>query len=312
MTLIRLIWRRISRVVSMLLIGSPLRRIALVLGWHLRCLLLLRRNSGTSRPSLGLPRNGRSLVGWRLTGGRCRRRRDLRCPSAVTSGRRRLLVGWRRMGLACGRRTRRWLTSGRTLLLLLLRRRLLLVRRRTLRRSNTSDGSRWLIRTAGSLSRLTGVSRIAGVMAGQRTGWSSGTSRRDAVHWRTATVLEDVRRRKKRLDVVLRIGQVRQIDQIAVQRHVVRHALVRLAHVLEVLDGLDEAGVLVQDLLDVHRTRRRRRSPPLHRSPGATPVARVRRLLGLLLLRVSDRHVCLGKKCQILVGTSIVSHSVSA
>lgn len=69
LTLIRLIWRRISRVVSMLLVRSPLRRIALILGRHLWSLLLLRRNSGTSRPSLGLPRNGRSLVGRRLTGG---------------------------------------------------------------------------------------------------------------------------------------------------------------------------------------------------------------------------------------------------
>lgn len=104
-------------------------------------------------------------------------------------------------------------------------------------------------------------------------------------------MLEDVRGRKQRLDVMLRIGQVRQIHQVPVQRHVVRHAFVCFAHVLEVLDGLDKAGVLVQDLLDVHRTRWRRRSTPLHRSPRATPVTRIGRLLGLLLLRVSDRHV---------------------
>lgn len=72
MTLIRLIRRRISWIVSMLLIRSPLRRIALVLGRHLgRLLLLLRRNSGPSTgTTLGrLPWDGWSLVGRRLSGG---------------------------------------------------------------------------------------------------------------------------------------------------------------------------------------------------------------------------------------------------
>lgn len=192
------------------------------------------------------------------------------------------------MGLACGRSCR-GLSGGA--LLLLGWRWLLRVGWWSLGWGTTSNGSRRLIR-AGSLSRLTGVSGITGFVTGQRTGRSSWTSRRDAMHWWTATMLEDVRGRKQRLDVVLRIGQVRQIDQVPVQRHVVRHALVRFAHVLEVLDGLDKAGILVQDLLDVHRTRRRRRSSPLHRSPGAAPVTRIGRLLGLLLLRVSDRHVC--------------------
>lgn len=73
MTLIRLIRRRISRVVSMLLIRSPLRRITLILRRHLGrlLLLLLGRNS---RPSTGttlgrLARDGGSLVGRRLSGG---------------------------------------------------------------------------------------------------------------------------------------------------------------------------------------------------------------------------------------------------
>lgn len=165
LTLIRLIRRRIARIVSMLLIRSTLRRVAL--GWHLRCLLLLWRNSRSSTGTTGLlPWDGRSLIGRCLAGGRSRRRRDLRCPSTVTSGRRwLLLVGWRRMGLACWRSCRG--LTGRTLLLLLLllRRWLLLVRGRTLRRSSTSDGSRWLIR-AGSLSRLAGMSGITGFVAG--------------------------------------------------------------------------------------------------------------------------------------------------
>lgn len=106
-------------------------------------------------------------------------------------------------------------------------------------------------------------------------------------------MLENVRRRKQRLNVMLRIGQIRQIDQVPVQRHMVGHALVRLAHVLEVLNGLDQAGVLVQNLLDVHRTGRRRDSASsLHRPTGTTAVSRIGRLLGLLLLRVRDRHVC--------------------
>lgn len=78
----------------------------------------------------------------------------------------------------------------------------------SLRWGATSDGSGRLVRT-GSLSRLTGMGGIARFMTGQRTGWSSWTSRWNAVHWRTATVLEDVRRRKQRLYVVLRIGQIR-------------------------------------------------------------------------------------------------------
>lgn len=204
MTLIRLIRRRISRIVSMLLIRSTLRRIALALRRHLGRLLLLRRNSRTSTRTARLPWDGWSLVGRCLTGGRSRRRGYLRCSSAITSGRRRLLlIGWRRMGLACGWSCRR-LPRG-TLLLLLLRRRRLLVRGRTLRRSATPNGSGRLIRTC-SLSRLTGVSRITRFVTGQGTGWSSGTSRRNAVHWWTTAVLEDVRRRKQRLDIVLWIG----------------------------------------------------------------------------------------------------------
>lgn len=73
MTLIRLIRRRISRIVSVLLIRSPLRRIALILRRHLGrlLLLLLGRNSRSSTgATLGrLARDGRSLVGRCLTGG---------------------------------------------------------------------------------------------------------------------------------------------------------------------------------------------------------------------------------------------------
>lgn len=165
MTLIRLIRRRISRIVSMLLIRSPLRRIALVLGRHLgRLLLLLGRNSGPSTgTTLGwLPWDGWSLVGRRLSGGRGCWRRTLRCSSAVTSGRRRLLVGWRRMGLACGR-SRGGLAWGP--LLLLGRRWLLGIGWWSLRWGATSDGCGRLIRT-GSLSRLTGMGGIAGFMTG--------------------------------------------------------------------------------------------------------------------------------------------------
>lgn len=81
---------------------------------------------------------------------------------------------------------------------------------------------------------------------------------------------------------MLRIGQVGQVDQIPVQRYMVRHALVRFAHVLKVLDGLDQAGVLVQDFLDVHRTGRRSLAT-VHWPTGTTPVARIRWLLRLLL-----------------------------
>lgn len=105
-------------------------------------------------------------------------------------------------------------------------------------------------------------------------------------------MLQDVRRRKQRLNVVLRIGQIRQINQVPVKRHVIRHTLVCLAHVLEVLNRLNQAGVFVQNLLDVHRTRRRRRPTSLHRPARTSPITLVGRLLGLLLLRVRDRHVC--------------------
>lgn len=279
LTLIRLIRRRIARIVSMLLVRAALWRIALVLGCHRR---LLRRNSGTTR----LPWNGRPLIGCRLTGRRSRRwRTRLRWSSSttITSGRLLLIRRRRLMGLACGRLSRG--LSRRTLLLLRRRWLLLLVRGWPLR----SNGSRRLLIGPCRLSRMGGISRF---VPRQRPTRSSRSTRRNAMHWRTTAVLKDVRRRKQRLDIVLRIGQIRQINQVPVQRHMVRHTLVRLAHVLEVLDGLDQPRVLVQNLLDVHRTRRRRWPSTLHRSPGATPIALVGRLLGLLLLRVSDRHVC--------------------
>lgn len=175
-------------------------------------------------------------------------------------------------------------------------------------RSSTANGSCRLL--IGSC-RLTRMRRVAGFVTGQRTTRSSRSTRRNAMHWRTTAVLEDVWRRKQRLDVVLWIGQIRQINQVPMQRYMVRHALVGLAHILEVLDGLDQARVLVQNLLDVHRTRWRRWPSTLHRSAGPTPVTLIGRLLGLLLLRVRDRHVCFPseakKKCQILVATSIDS-----
>lgn len=289
LTLIRLIRRWIARVVSVLLVRATLRRIALVLGCH-RCLLW--RNSGATR----LPWDWRPLIGCRLASRRSRWRWTSlwwSSTTTITSGRLLLIRRRRRMGLTCGR-----LPSGRRLsrwtLLLLRRRRLLLLIRGWPLRSSTSNGSCRLLIGA---CRLTGMRRVTRFVTGQRT--TRRSSRRTAMHWRATAVLEDVRGRKQRLDVVLRIGQIRQIDQIPVQRHVVRHALVRLAHVLEVLDGLDQARVLVQDFLDVHRARRWRRPSTLHRSPGATPIALVGRLLGLLLLRVRDRHVCFllrGKK----------------
>lgn len=111
------------------------------------------------------------------------------------------------------------------------------------------------------------------------------------MHQWTTAMLKHVRRRQKRLDVMLRIRQIRQIHQIPVQRHVVRHALVRFAHVLEVLDGLDESRVLIQNLLDVHRAWRRS-TTAVHWTTGTAAIARIWRLLRLLLLGVCDRHVC--------------------
>lgn len=265
LTLVRLIRRRISRVVSMLLIRSTLWGIALVLG-HRR---LLGRHSGTSR----LAWSRCHLIRRRLPCGRSRRRWLGR--STITSGRL-LLIRRRRMGLIRRRLCRRLSRSGWALLL----RRLLL---RNLR--STSHRRCRLIRPR-SLTGRASMRRITFVPR-QRT-----TRSRSAMHRRATAVLQDVRRRKQRLDVVLRIGQIRQINQVPVQRHVIRHTFVRLAHVLEVLNRLNQAGVFVQNLLNVHRTGRRRRPTSLHRPAGTSPIAGVRRLLRLLLLRVRDRHVC--------------------
>lgn len=265
LALVRLIRRRISRVVPMLLVRSTLWWINLVLG-H-RC--LLRWHSGTSRLSWSRCH----LVWRRLPCGRSRRRWLSR--STITSGRL-LLIRRRRMGLIRRRLCRRLSRSGWALLL----RRLLLWNLRS-----TSHGRCCLIRPC-SLTGRASMRRIT-FMSCQRTTRTCTT-----VHRRATSVLQDVRRRKQRLDVVLRIGQIRQINQVPVQRHMIRHALVRLAHVLEVLNGLNQAGVFVQNLLNVHRTWRRRRPTSLHRPAGTSPIARVGRLLGLLLLRVRDRHVC--------------------
>lgn len=110
------------------------------------------------------------------------------------------------------------------------------------------------------------------------------------MHWRTTTVLQYMGRRQQSLNVMLRIRQIGQVYQIPVQCNVIGHTLVRFAHILEVLNSLDQSGVFIQYFLDVHRTRRRALAP-IHRTSGSTSVPRIRGLLRLLL-RVGDRHVC--------------------
>lgn len=61
------------------------------------------------------------------------------------------------------------------------------------------------------------------------------------------------------------VGQLRQINEIAVERLVVAHAFDSLAHILVVLDRLDQAAIFIENLLDLCRTRRRWTGPGINR-----------------------------------------------
>uniref|UniRef100_A0A182QBZ7 Uncharacterized protein n=1 Tax=Anopheles farauti TaxID=69004 RepID=A0A182QBZ7_9DIPT len=93
--------------------------------------------------------------------------------------------------------------------------------------------------------------------------------------------------RPARRYVLLRIGQVGQVDEVPVQRHLVRHALASLARELKLLYRLNQARILVQYLLDVHRARRRALSPVWGIASAST--TRIRHLLSLLLGEMGDQ-----------------------
>lgn len=118
-----------------------------------------------------------------------------------------------------------------------------------------------------------------------------------AVHGRH--LLQDVRRRQNLSDILGGVGQLRQVDQIAVQRLVVGHALVQLADVLVLLDRLDEPAVLVEYFLNLRRASRRHTGRAAVGRHDAVALLLLihrrrmlwRRLLSSLLLRsVRDRH----------------------
>lgn len=58
------------------------------------------------------------------------------------------------------------------------------------------------------------------------------------------------------------VGKLSEINEISMKRLMVGHAFVGFSHALKLLNCLDEAAVFVENLLDLRRAGRRRRSMP--------------------------------------------------